>query len=520
MRKLIAVSMLAAMACGTAVAQEEVDATAVGIVPFGYSGSDARWVSEKLYSALEDGIEESEIYTLVDEDDLEEAFEDLGFNPSDFEYGVPPDFVTDAGCAIGADMMLYGNVFPCGEGLQVVWNIGVPASGNTINAEPAVVTKNTGPVRDLAEEMVQALGEMVGGRAQQALDQAEFSIQMENWSMAIMFLRQALSVDPTMEEARLQLAEVYLEPDVDSTGRAMELYLEILETNPQSETALTGLGNAYLAQGDAATAKDYFEQAVEVDPQSADAYLGMASAYQELGELEQAVSSFEGALANDPDNLQIMFPLSLLYYQLEDYEQAIPYMEQVLAQNPGMNGLRSRLIQSYVNLGQYGDAADQAALLLEADPDNAQKILYTAQLESWAGRTSSAVQRLESLISATGNREAYILLATIYRDSGQRGSMQSVFSRLSSAYPNDPLANYMMGAFYYQSGSSKARVSELVPENVPTWETAISELNSAISYLSQVTGYRAGNAQTMMDAAYNAIALCEEKIDRVERYSN
>jgi tetratricopeptide (TPR) repeat protein len=184
-----------------------------------------------------------------------------------------------------------------------------------------------------------------------------------------------------------------------------------------------------------------------------------------------------------------------------------------------MHGLRQRLIQCYVRTGDYGKAADQAVIYLEVDPDNSQRILYTAQVESWAGRTTSAVNRLESLISSTGSREAYILLASIYRDSGQRGAMQNVFSRLSSAYPNDPLANYMMGAFYYQSGSNKARIQELIPENVPTWESAVSELNIAISYLSQVTGSRAGSAQTMINAANNSIALCQEKIDRVQRYS-
>ena len=97
--------------------------------------------------------------------------------------------------------------------------------------------------------------------------------------------------------------------------------------------------------------------------------------------------------------------------------------------------------------------------------------------------------------------------------------MQNVFSRLKSAYPNDPIANYMMGAFYYSSGTQKAQVSELIIENVPTWETAISELNTAISYLNQVTGYRTSQAQNMVSAALNAISLCEEKIDRVERYS-
>ncbi len=520
MRMTIAAVCLAMLACSTAIASGEEDATLVGVVPFGYSGSDSRWISEKLYDYLKDGFDDESGYSFISEGDLEDAFEDLGFNPSDFEYGVPPDFVMNAGIALEADIILYGNVFPSSdESFQVLWNIGIPNSGNTVNIDPAFVPKNSDPVRQLAEEMIASIEEQVGGRAQQALEQAEYSLRVENWSMAIMFLKQALSVDPGLLEARYQLAEVYLEAAVDSVDKALSVFEDILLEDPSSSRALVGMGNVYLAQEDASAAKDYFEQAVELDSENADAYLGLASAYQALGELDQAVASFEGALAQNPDNLSIKFPLSLLYFQLEQYDQAIPYMEDVLAANPTMNALRYRLIQSYVRMSQYGNAADNAVIFLEASPDDAQRILYTAQLESWAGRTSSAVSRLESLIGATSNREAYILLATIYRDSGQRGAMQGIFSRLSSAYPNDPLANYMMGAFYYQSGTNKARVSELIADNLPTWNAAISELNTAINYLSQVTGYRAADAQTMIQAANNSISLCEEKIDRVERYS-
>jgi len=519
MRLIIASACLMMLACTTAVAQGGSDAARVGIVPFGYCNSDARWVSEKLYDNLKDIFEDSPEYIFISNNDLEDAFEDQGFNCSDFEYGVPPDFVVNAGVVLNADMILYGNVSQVGEEFQVAWNIAIPASGNTINADPAMVPKNSEPVKELSQEMVQQIGELVGGRTQQALDQAAFSIQMQNWSMAIMFLKQALAVDPTMLEARFQLADVYLEEEVDSVDKALDIYEEILVQDENNADALTGMGQVYLAQGDAATAKTYFENAVDIDPENANAYLGLAEAYQDLGELDQAIASFESALQSNPDNLSIKFPLSLLYYQTEEYSKAIPYMEEILAVSSNMHGLRQRLIQSYVNTGDYGKAADHAVIYLEADPGNSQRILYTAQVESWAGRTTSAVNRLESLISSTGSREAYILLASIYRDSGQRGAMQNVFSRLSSAYPNDPLANYMMGAFYYQSGSNKARIQELVPENVPTWESAISELNTAISYLSQVTGYRAGSAQTMINAASNSIALCEEKIDRVERYS-
>ncbi|MBN2585731.1 MAG: tetratricopeptide repeat protein [Candidatus Fermentibacteraceae bacterium] len=519
MRFFIASACLMLLACGTAVAQGDQDASRIGIVPFGYCNSDSRWVSEKLYDNLQDILEESTEYVFISEGDLEDAFEDQGFNCSQFEYGVPPDFVVSAGVALDADMILYGNVSQVGEMFQVAWNIAIPASGNTINADPSMVPKNSEPVKDLSREIVDQIEELVGGRTQQALDQAAFSVQMQNWSMAIMFLKQALAVDPTLLEARFLLAHVYLEAEVDSVDKALEIYEEIIAQEPGNADALTGMGQVYLAQGDAATAKTYFENAVGIDSENADAYLGLAQAYQALGELGQAIASFESALVSNPNNLSIKFPLSLLYFQTEDYARAIPYMEEILAVSSNMHGLRQRLIQSYVRTGDYGKAADHAVIYLEADPDNSQRILYTAQVESWAGRTTSAVNRLESLISSTGSREAYILLASIYRDSGQRGAMQNIFSRLSSAYPNDPLANYMMGAFYYQSGSDKARVQELIAENVPTWQSAVSELNTAISYLSQVTGSRAGSAQTMINAANNAISLCEEKIDRVQRYS-
>lgn len=521
MRITFAAACLALVACGTAVASGGGDASTVGVVPFGYSDDDARWISDKLSDFLETEIEGNDLYSILPAGDVEDAFEGLGFDPSDFEYGVPPDFVVEAGLALSADMMLYGTVSAIGgEQFQVTWNVCIPSSGNTINAVPSTILKNTEPVRQLAGLMVSSLAELIGGRAQQALDQAEFSIGIENWPMAIMFLEQALAVDPGLLEARYRLAEVCLEPGVDSLEKALETYEGILVSDPGSSRAMVGMGNVHLAMEDAASAQGFFQQAVDTDPENADAYLGLASAYQALGQLEEAVSSFEGALAQNPTSLTIKFPLSLLYFQLGRYTEAAPYMEEVLAANPDMTSLRTRLIQSYVELDQYASAADHAAILLESFPGDAQKILYTAQLESWAGRTSGAVSRLESLISSTGNREAYILLATIYRDSGQWGSMQSVFSRLSSAYPNDPLASYMMGAFYYQNGSSEARVSELVAENIPVWEAAIADLQTAISYLSLVTDYRAGDAQAMISAANNSIALCEEKIDRVRRYSS
>jgi tetratricopeptide (TPR) repeat protein len=492
----------------------------IGLIPFGYSDDDTRWISDKLFDALEDEIDASVEYGVISNGDLEDAFEDVGFNPDQFQYGVPPEFISDAGALMGADLIVFGFVVPGGgDQYQVLWNVAVIASGNVVTPAPSMVVKNSEPIEELAGEIVASLGSEVGQRAQEALNMAQYHMSVENWGMAIMAFRQALAVDPSLIDARLELASVYLRTEVDSVSAARQIYEDILVEDPDNSLALGGMGSVLLSEGNPEQAKDYFDSAIEANPDNAAAYLGLAAAYSEMGMLDEAVTSFESALAQNPDNLQARYALGLLYIQLENYDEAIPHLETILDVRPEFSNLRLRLIASYGEVGRWADAADNAVILLEDQPDNSELILYTAQMEARAGRTTSAVNRLEGLISSTGNRQAYLLLATVYRDSGQRGAMQNVFSRLKSAYPNDPLANYMMGAFYYQSGTAKAQVSELVIENVPTWETAISELNTAISYLNQVTGHNSDEAQNMVSAAYNAISLCEEKIDRVERYS-
>ncbi|MBW1295651.1 alpha/beta hydrolase-fold protein [Aquimarina litoralis] len=55
------------------------------------------------------------------------------------------------------------------------------------------------------------------------------------------------------------IAEFYLESQ--KAGKARELFLEIIEKNPQSERALKGIGNTYKAEKKDALAKKYFEKA-------------------------------------------------------------------------------------------------------------------------------------------------------------------------------------------------------------------------------------------------------------------
>ncbi len=506
-------------ACSTAVAGGTGGTTKVGVIPFGSSDDNSRWISEKLQNFLGSALENNAEYTVVDSRSLNRAFQDAGFDPSGFRYGVPPEFIPVAGGTLGADLMIFGFVTPTGGGeYQVSWNIMVVSSGNIISPASGTVPKNTGPVQELAVTMVEAIGEQIGGRVEDTFNMARYHASVENWPMAIMTYKQVLDVDPAHTEARLALAGVYMMTAVDSIPQAETLYNGILSGQPGNSDALAGLGDIALRRQQYEAAKGFFEQAIEADPDNASAYAGLASAFNGLGMVDQAIASFESALAANPQNLQARYALGLLYAQTGDYTAAIPHMQAILEVRPDWDNIRMRLVKAQEETGAYGAAADNAIIVLNRNYDD-QTAMYAAQLEAKAGRTSSAVSRLEGVIGSSGNRQAYLLLATVYRDSGQRSAMQGVFNRLQSAYPGDPTANYMVGSFYYQSGVSKAQVSELTQANIPTWEAAVNDLNTAIGFLNQVSGYRSSQAQNMVTAARNAISLCEEKIDRVRRYS-
>lgn len=520
MIRIVLISVFLLGCTASVVASGENDINRIGVVPFGYTNDESREVSNKLFNALKDLLSESDIYEFIDKSDIEDAFDDAGFDSNDFKYGVPPDVVTDAGEILQADMIVYGFVSPMsGDLFMISWNLGIIETGNTITPLPLTgVGKITSIICDTASDMVESIYSEVVQKAQESLSMAEYHISVENWSMAIISLKQAISIDPGLIDAKLDLANIYLMSNVDSLDNAEVLLNEILAADENNSSALTGLGRIFLAREEFEEALDLFNSAIEADPDNAVAYMNLAATYQELGRLDEAIASFESALSQNPDNLQARYALGLLFFQLESYSDAIPHIEQVLEARPDFQNLRLKLISAYSSTGRYSDAADNCIIVLEAKPDDNNLILFTAQVEARAGRTTQAVNRLENLITSTGMRQAYILLATIYRDSGQRGSMQNVFSRLKNAYPNDPVANYMVGAFYYQSGSAKARTGELVSDNIPLWEAGISELQTAISYLSQVTGYRSSEAQNMVSAATNSISLAEEKIDRVRRY--
>jgi tetratricopeptide (TPR) repeat protein len=99
--------------------------------------------------------------------------------------------------------------------------------------------------------------------------------------------RQALEIDPSMVDARLNLGRLLHE-----AGRTVEAeghYRSALESRPDDSTALFNLGVALQDLGRPAEAAEIYEKALELDDAFADAHYNLAVVYEELGRKKSAI---------------------------------------------------------------------------------------------------------------------------------------------------------------------------------------------------------------------------------------
>lgn len=99
--------------------------------------------------------------------------------------------------------------------------------------------------------------------------------------------RQALEIDPTMVDARLNLGRLLHE-----AGRTLEAeghYRNALETRPDDPTALFNLGVALQDLGRPGEAVEVYEKVLEIDPALADAHYNLAVVYEGLGRKKSAI---------------------------------------------------------------------------------------------------------------------------------------------------------------------------------------------------------------------------------------
>ena len=230
----------------------------------------------------------------------------------------------------------------------------------------------------------------------QSLDAAWRHYQMGQWDQAEQLYLQVLEVDPNQVDALHLLAAI-----AGQTGRESEAikYLRaVLRLQPGLAAAHNNLGNAFAAQGKFPEAVACFQEAVRLQPGLAGAHNNLGNALREQGRLAEAVASLRQALRLKPDYAEAHQNLGLTLQSDGKLAEAQACLQQAVYLNPDHAEAHFQLGVALGKQEKHAEAAASFGQVLRLQPDHVEAHIQLGVGLSNQGKFDEAAASYEKAI--------------------------------------------------------------------------------------------------------------------------
>ncbi|HUI05696.1 MAG TPA: tetratricopeptide repeat protein [Verrucomicrobiae bacterium] len=227
---------------------------------------------------------------------------------------------------------------------------------------------------------------------------------------------------------------------------AESLWQDNVAKNPGAWVAQNNLGIALQGSGEAAKAKEHYEQALRLNPDSFEVHNNLGSSLLDLGRVPEAMGQFEQALRLRPDYAEAHNNLGNALLESGKVPEAVEQFEQVIQLKPDYAGAHYNLGVALVRLGKMREAIEQWERALSLKPDD-------AEVHNSLG---IALYRSDDVAGAIGHYEQALRLRPDYVDAHQNlgialtqaGRLQEAVEQFEQALrlkPNYAEAHYCLG---------------------------------------------------------------------------
>lgn len=525
---VLALTALAAAAATTPLHAQDSDRYVVAVLPFASSDDGA---SKDLQETVIADLDDLGAYTLVEQDDVNDALKDAGRKPGD---PIDPATALQIGRDLGARIIARGTL----EKQDDSWT-----------ADPVfveVATRNTQDLPPSSSDKVDKLGDEIVAsfnNRNQALKHLIFGrdyMRGQSYERAVKNFRQALKYDPELAAAYYYMGQAYLEQD--SLNQALTALEKAVDTDPSYISAYHSIGQAYLEKGDTLQARNFFEQLVQKKPDDCDIQIayGYVMANQ-LDEVQKGLDAFEKAKqlcpdnaaayqylalalpddrrdekienykkylelsegkATDPDALEYLFSL---YFADQRYQEAEQTINQAVAADPSDPNLQLYAGIVSDKLQHYQDAVQHYTKALEINPDLQKAYLFRALAYKQMGNTQKYAQDLEK--AGRGNAsdilaQQFLREAALQLKAGRASAALEQLNRASQLGGNACAINYYRGDALYQMGKSLQGEEHSIGQNqrsIDLFQQAISSLHNACGDYTKYANGLINNANQYID---------------------
>lgn len=150
---------------------------------------------------------------------------------------------------------------------------------------------------------------------------------------------------------------------------AEEIFLEVIEKNPDDFVALYSLGVISSRKGEPERAFEWLSKAAKVSPENPMIHYAMATSLQGMGMYEQALNSFDYALKLDPKYIEAYVNKATLLHSMSRQLDALKTLEAGLSVSPEEQKLLNNKGYILTEFKKHAVAADVFSYLLKLNPD-------------------------------------------------------------------------------------------------------------------------------------------------------
>ncbi len=268
-----------------------------------------------------------------------------------------------------------------------------------------------------------------------------------NLGPALESYHKALELNPSFDEARLSLAQLYLrlakvnealeqamnivKKDKKSFGligicyetlrmydRALEAYQLVLEEDSTEVEILWRMALIYRLNNQKDKAEEYFKKVSQIAPLNSSFHYSIGESFLQMGNYPEALNFFQKAVELDSANLQAWVGLATVYEIQKEPERALKIYQQLLPGDSENLRLREKIISMNYILNRYPAAIKEA---------------------------EEAVQMFPKELNLKKS------LGTLYYLQRESAKAESTFIELQNLAPQDPMAPLFLGKIALQS---------------------------------------------------------------------
>ena len=323
----------------------------------------------------------------------------------------------------------------------------------------------------------EAYGKAASQQTEQLLDESSGTVlsdliygthyaEERDWVKAEGHLRRAMERDPHTNDARLELAKVFvLQGELTA---AQEQLVQALAVDPRSAAALALSGETLLLMQHQTEGLSQIDRAIEVGPSAALAALGLPPENDVLNEhvgdallplCREATQKLESDSVSSRTGEVARAALLALSGDEGGAQQAY---QQIRIAGPTVNPTANLFTQATTDLDRqsYDDAESLLERWLSLHPND-----HIARYNLILVRRSISMQQVAGLIAvAPDSYHVHQLLGQIYADREEDDKALTEYLAVASARPDLPDVHFWLGHLYWKHGDADHAIAELTRE--------------------------------------------------------